>query len=427
MRAVLLTVSVLIFAMVSLFAGVPNEINYNGRLKEYNQPVTGTRTMCFKIYDAAGSEKWSSGNVSVVVNGGIFNYKMAPNIDWRGGDFYIETIISDKILSPREKILSSFYAMHSKTAEDVEKPEGSSIHFAVGSSTYVVISSNGNVGIGTTSISYKLDVNGDIRINSGGKLFFGDGSSMNTAGSGSAVSISNNSDAAIMADVDNNGTGGIQLKVSGNEYMSVTNSGKVGIGVTNPSTKLQVDGEIKSLVSGTTFYMVPRGAIIMWSGAINTIPSGWQLCDGTNGTPNLLDRFILSVANSSENPGSPNGSHTKTITESNLPSHTHTATCGNQSSDHTHSGTTSTGGTHSHSIGRDDRANAGTSVPLAADRGVSASVACNTSSDGSHQHTITTGGISVNHNHSVAIGYTGSGQAIDIRPAYYKLAFIMKL
>lgn len=54
---------------------------------------------------------------------------------------------------------------------------------------------------------------------------------------------------------------------------------------------------------------VPQGAIVMWNGAItpvNTIPAGWQLCDGTNGTPDLRDRFIYGVHNG-ENPGATGG------------------------------------------------------------------------------------------------------------------------
>jgi hypothetical protein len=38
---------------------------------------------------------------------------------------------------------------------------------------------------------------------------------------------------------------------------------------------------------------VPKGAILMWSGAPEAIPAGWTLCDGTNGTPNLSGRFIV--------------------------------------------------------------------------------------------------------------------------------------
>lgn len=40
---------------------------------------------------------------------------------------------------------------------------------------------------------------------------------------------------------------------------------------------------------------VPKGGIIIWSGAVNQIPSGWTLCDGNNGTPNLMDRFVVGA------------------------------------------------------------------------------------------------------------------------------------
>jgi hypothetical protein len=48
---------------------------------------------------------------------------------------------------------------------------------------------------------------------------------------------------------------------------------------------------------------MPSGGIIMWSGTIASIPVGWALCDGANGTPDLTDKFILSVTSSAENPG----------------------------------------------------------------------------------------------------------------------------
>ena len=41
--------------------------------------------------------------------------------------------------------------------------------------------------------------------------------------------------------------------------------------------------------------MVPIGGIINWSGAIVDIPAGYQLCDGTNGTPNLRDKFVVGA------------------------------------------------------------------------------------------------------------------------------------
>ena len=35
-----------------------------------------------------------------------------------------------------------------------------------------------------------------------------------------------------------------------------------------------------------------QGTIVIWSGSIVDIPDGWQLCDGTNGTPDLDDKFV---------------------------------------------------------------------------------------------------------------------------------------
>jgi len=56
---------------------------------------------------------------------------------------------------------------------------------------------------------------------------------------------------------------------------------------------------------------LPAGSIIMWSGTLSLIPEGWQLCDGTNGTPDLRGRFVMGVS-SGENPGATGGASTHT-------------------------------------------------------------------------------------------------------------------
>jgi hypothetical protein len=58
------------------------------------------------------------------------------------------------------------------------------------------------------------------------------------------------------------------------------------------------NGTNDTQIATTAFVMyngVPRGCILLWSGSIGSIPSGWYLCDGNNGTPNLIDRFIVSA------------------------------------------------------------------------------------------------------------------------------------
>ncbi len=39
-----------------------------------------------------------------------------------------------------------------------------------------------------------------------------------------------------------------------------------------------------------------RGFILAWSGSIATIPAGWALCDGNNGTQDLRDKFIVGAS-----------------------------------------------------------------------------------------------------------------------------------
>lgn len=51
--------------------------------------------------------------------------------------------------------------------------------------------------------------------------------------------------------------------------------------------------------------MIP-GMILLWSGSVGSIPSGFHLCDGTAGTPDLRDRFIVG-AGSSYNPDDAGG------------------------------------------------------------------------------------------------------------------------
>ena len=68
---------------------------------------------------------------------------------------------------------------------------------------------------------------------------------------------------------------------------------------------------------------VPAGCIVLWSGAASDIPAGWHLCDGTSGTPDLRDRFVIG-AGSTYAPGATGGNAQITLTENQLPAHKHT-------------------------------------------------------------------------------------------------------
>ena len=71
---------------------------------------------------------------------------------------------------------------------------------------------------------------------------------------------------------------------------------------------------------------MPTGGIIMWSGTIVTIPTGWALCDGTNGTPNLTGKFIVHADSDSSGTyavGATGGANNVTLATSELPAHSY--------------------------------------------------------------------------------------------------------
>ncbi|MFA6376545.1 MAG: hypothetical protein WCX69_04070, partial [Candidatus Paceibacterota bacterium] len=110
------------------------------------------------------------------------------------------------------------------------------------SSTNGIYFKSGNVGIGTTSPGSKLDVSGDIRIHSGsgGQIIFADGSTMSSAGLGSAAALSNTADAIVTGDSDASGGGDVILKTGSNDRLHILNSGNIGIGVASPAAILHL-------------------------------------------------------------------------------------------------------------------------------------------------------------------------------------------
>jgi len=136
---------------------------------------------------------------------------------------------------------------------------------------------------------------------------------------------------------------------------------------------------------------IPSGGIILWSGSTGSVPSGWYLCDGTNGTPDLRNSFIVGAGNTYA-VGATGGTADAIVV-----SHTHTATV------------TDPGHTHLYSVGL-----GGSGGALPAN-----SVVNYTAINDTNTNSATTG-ISITNASS---GTSGTNQNL---PPYYALAYIQK-
>lgn len=104
-----------------------------------------------------------------------------------------------------------------------------------------------------------------------------------------------------------------------------------------PTAPTAISGTNTTQLATTAFVQlsavaaVPTGGIILWSGSVASIPSGWLLCNGAYSTPNLTDRFILGAGNLYA-PAAAGGS-----TDAIVVSHTHTTTVTDPGHLHTYS------------------------------------------------------------------------------------------
>jgi hypothetical protein len=142
---------------------------------------------------------------------------------------------------------------------------------------------------------------------------------------------------------------------------------------------------------GTPFL---AGMIMLWSGSVASIPSGWVLCNGSSGTPDLRNRFVVG-AGSTYAVGATGGSADATLVS------------------HTHTGTTASAGEHNHVIDAVDGGTAGGITGVAGLAARADGADFGTSNAGSHNHTFTTDS-------------NGSSATNANLPPYYALAYIMK-
>lgn len=79
---------------------------------------------------------------------------------------------------------------------------------------------------------------------------------------------------------------------------------------------------VQQSINNIEKYLVPSGTIVMWSGTVDTIPNGWLLCDGTNNTPDLRNKFIIG-AGDNHAVGATGGEATHTLSIDEIPTHSH--------------------------------------------------------------------------------------------------------
>lgn len=177
---------------------------------------------------------------------------------------------------------------------------------------------------------------------------------------------------------------------------------------------------------------IPVGGIILWSGAVSTVPDGWALCDGDNGTPDLRDRFVIGAG--SRNPGDTGGA--ESVTSSAVADHAHgVGTLANDAvTDHSHTAGTFAADAvagHSHTFTTSTASGTQAIGTGTASATGAHSHSGTTDPAGGHGHTISGNSAAAGgHSHAIS-GSTanGGGHSHDVAtmPPWYALAFIMRI
>lgn len=206
---------------------------------------------------------------------------------------------------------------------------------------------------------------------------------------------------------------------------------------------------------------VPIGGIILWSGSVASIPANWQICDGTNSTPDLRNSFVIGAGDTYAVDAT-GGSTTKDLSHTHGPGTLATDTQAN----HTHGDGSYAAANDQHSHGDGSYATdsdqhdhgpgtlnmGGASIGFGGSAGSDYTFATTdhkhgwiggatasdthshdvtgTSANDTHNHDVTgTSGTGGSHAHDVDSGTTASGGSAtqDIMPPYYSLAYIRRM
>ena len=312
-----------------------------------------------------------------------------------------------------------------------------------GTLTYEDVTSIDSIGIITARSDIRANGNivGDNSTNVSGinnvtaTAFYGNGA--NLTGIDATKIITGNTQ---VQTIDTGSNGHVKVITEGGERLRISNGGQIGLSGANYGSSGQVltSQGSGSAAAWTTVIGVPSGIIAVWSGSEGSIPSGWYLCNGSNGTPDLRNRFIVGAGSgSSYSVGNTGGSNTVTLSTSQIPAHSHTT------NNHSHNASVSDPG-HGHSVSVSDPGHShntsvtgaklfpgygGAHVPYGgaggypgthfnmsnANTGISANA-----SNANTSISVSTGNANPSTNN------TGGGGSHENRPPYYALCYIMK-
>jgi Chaperone of endosialidase len=180
MRKVLIvTTIILLISSFSAFSDIPHLITYQGRLTDdMGVPVAdGGYDLTFTIYDdsTSGTALWSETH-GITTESGLFNVQLGSSISLDDSifalnpDLFIGMLLSASgtEMSPRARVTSSAFSFHSLHADTAAYALSAAVNGADGwvddGSVVRLETIDDSVGIGTSTPSAKLDVNGDVVI-----------------------------------------------------------------------------------------------------------------------------------------------------------------------------------------------------------------------------------------------------------------------
>jgi hypothetical protein len=280
-------------------------INYTGTLAGPNITYTGTLTGGTGVVNIGSGQiyKDASGNV------GIGTSSPSSALDVRSASGLIGQFSETTSGSQRRIRFSNSGAVN--TIESTASIGSTSLAIAVDGSERMRINASGNVGIGTSSPTTELDVNGKINFNGG----------LSTSSDNYLFSYAGGTYGQVRSGIYLDGTNTVlKFYNAQTERMRIDSSGNVLVGTTTQAegAKLTVNGSIKGTITSATAVATTSGTAIDFTGIPSWVKRITVMFNGvsTSGASNILVQIgnsggietsgYLSYANQFN--GSPGGS-----------------------------------------------------------------------------------------------------------------------